>query len=596
MEKYYENKRLVLASLITIGAVGTAGYLWYSSRSGEDAAASTPSGKSKSKSKSKNNKKKKSGSKKNPLSHGFETARDSPESPLYPVIDDWDKVEKLGETERRELAEELKLAGNVAFTAKKFDQALDMYTQAIKCYNKDAIYYSNRAAVWGSLKDYENVIKDTNSALKLRPDYIKCYTRRAVGYEHLKNFREAVMDYTAACILQNFEDDNVGNSVDRTLKAVAEQRVEKEGNATKNDFPSANFIRAYLQSYHRRELPEHITQSSEEGSSDYELKLAFDAIAKENQESYKQAYEHIKKAIEIGFASTKEGKESEALAYEYLATFEFLCNESDKALQSINHSLSIQRTVSAYLKRSAIHIEGARLGDSEADFERARALDPENPDIYYQLAQVSFLQSEWTTAAENYKRSIALDDSFILAHIQLAVTEYRQEKTEAAKKRFVDLIKKYPNDPFVYNYYGEILLDLKDIDGAIKMFDKAFELEKSKSVAAINVLPLVNKSLAVAQRAETPADIEKAVNICEQAFTIDPLSDVAVGTLAQYALQQGRTTQAIELFEKNAKLARTLPEQIQAYTFAEAARTQYRIALERPVVRTHLEALSRSRR
>jgi import receptor subunit TOM70 len=78
-----------------------------------------------------------------------------------------------------------------------------------------------------------------------------------------------------------------------------------------------------------------------------------------------------------------------------------------------------------------------------------------------------------------------------------------------------------------------------------------------------NVLPLVNKSLAIFQWKQ---DIVQAESLCKEALQIDPDCDVAVATLAQLSLQQGKIDEAIGWFEKSARLARTEGELVNAIT------------------------------
>jgi import receptor subunit TOM70 len=78
-----------------------------------------------------------------------------------------------------------------------------------------------------------------------------------------------------------------------------------------------------------------------------------------------------------------------------------------------------------------------------------------------------------------------------------------------------------------------------------------------------NVLPLVNKSLAIFQWKQ---DVGQAEALCKEALEIDPDCDVAVATLAQLSLQQGRIDEAIPWFERSAKLSRTEGELINAIT------------------------------
>lgn len=581
---FEQNRTAIVAGLATLAVVG--GLFYYSQL--PLTVVQTP------KSSKKKNKKKKSSSKKASSDahslHGFALEKVDASGPEYPVIDDSAKLKPLSEADRKELGDALKVAGNYAFNKKQSEKALEFYSKAIECNPNDAIYYSNRAAVYGQLGENEKVVEDATKALDIRPDYVKCFSRRGVAYEKLQNYSEAVMDFTAACILSNFEDDNLGKAVDRVLRLQAEQVIKERfgEDSTSKDYPSPTFISSYLSSFHKRELPQSVVDA-EEGTGEYDLKLAFEAMDKENLESYKQATKYLEDAISKGLGSP----EAEALAYEYRATFRFLLNDQKGAMEDIAKSLEIHPTAQAMIKQSSLNVEMGRLDEADRDFKEASKLDPKCADIHYQLAQLDFLQQNWPSAVKNYEQAIELDDSFLLAHIQLAVTKYRMGQQEVAKRKFQKLIEKYPDNSNAHNYYGEILLDLGNVQDAIAEFDKAIELENKKKTAAISVLPLINKSLALVQAASSASDLDKGVELCRKAIAIDPASDIAIGTLAQFCLQQGKIKEAIELFERNASLARTKPEQIQAMTFAEAARTQHRIATERPILRERLEILSR---
>lgn len=78
-----------------------------------------------------------------------------------------------------------------------------------------------------------------------------------------------------------------------------------------------------------------------------------------------------------------------------------------------------------------------------------------------------------------------------------------------------------------------------------------------------NVLPLVNKALAIFQWKQ---DMAAAEALCKEALSIDEECDVAVATAAQLSLQQGKIPEAIKWFEQSAKLARTEAEMTAAIT------------------------------
>jgi mitochondrial import receptor subunit TOM70 len=76
-------------------------------------------------------------------------------------------------------------------------------------------------------------------------------------------------------------------------------------------------------------------------------------------------------------------------------------------------------------------------------------------------------------------------------------------------------IKNFEKVPDVYNYYGELLLDQGKFQEAIEKFDTAMEMEKLSKPMAMNVLPLINKALALFQQKQDFAEAEK---LCEKAL------------------------------------------------------------------------------
>jgi import receptor subunit TOM70 len=67
----------------------------------------------------------------------------------------------------------------------------------------------------------------------------------------------------------------------------------------------------------------------------------------------------------------------------------------------------------------------------------------------------------------------------------------------------------------------------------------------------------------------------QAEKLCNDALAIDPDCDVAVATLAQLSLQQGKIDEAIKWFEKSGRLARTEGELANAITCKFARQVTY---------------------
>lgn len=76
-------------------------------------------------------------------------------------------------------------------------------------------------------------------------------------------------------------------------------------------------------------------------------------------------------------------------------------------------------------------------------------------------------------------------------------------------------MKNFEKVPDVYNYYGELLLDQQKYQEAIEKFDRAVEMEQKERLTGMNVLPLINKALALFQWKQ---DFSAAEDLCQKAL------------------------------------------------------------------------------
>lgn len=139
----------------------------------------------------------------------------------------------------------------------------------------------------------------------------------------------------------------------------------------------------------------------------------------------------------------------------------------------------------------------------------------DDPDIYYHRAQLHFIKGEFAEAAKDYQKSIDLDPKFIFSHIQLGVTQYKMGSIASSMATFRRCMKNFDKVPDVYNYYGELLLDQGKYSEAIEKFESAIEMEKQEKPTSMNVLPLINKALAIFQEKSDFAEAEK---LCQKAL------------------------------------------------------------------------------
>ncbi|XXH03509.1 hypothetical protein Hte_009914 [Hypoxylon texense] len=516
------------------------------------------------------------------------------EQPKAPTVEPTDELPEINETtvatfsdeQRREYALQLKNAGNKAYGSKDYPKAIDLYTKAILC-KSDSIFYSNRAACYNALSLWEKVVEDTTAAINLDPTYVKALNRRANAYEHLSQFSESLLDYTASCIIDEFRTESSTNAVERLLKKVAEQKAEEIiKSKDPKKLPSPTFVSNYIQSFRSKPRPAGLEDDVDlpESSGKGQLQIGLKSMEKKTHEGYEEAATAFEKALEYGNLG-----EHEALVYNLRGTFRNLRGSHEQALQDMDKSIELDPSYTqSYVKRASMHLEMGDRDSAAADLEQALKQNDSDPDIYYHRAQLHFIHGEFQDAAKDYQKSIDLDPSFIFSHIQLGVTQYKMGSVASSMATFRRCVKNFEKVPDVYNYYGELLLDQNNFDEAIQKFDKAMEMEKQTKPMAMNVLPLINKALTLFQQKSDFAEAEK---LCEKALIIDPECDIAVATMAQLYLQQGKITDALKYFERAAELARTPGEIVNALSYAEATRTQIQVQEKYPQLAAKLQGM-----
>lgn len=72
---------------------------------------------------------------------------------------------------------------------------------------------------------------------------------------------------------------------------------------------------------------------------------------------------------------------------------------------------------------------------------------------------------------------------------------------------------------------------------------------------------------------------------------VDPECDIAVATLAQLLLQEGKVPEALKYFERASEMARTEAEVINAISYAEATRAQLEVQERFPKLAMKLAAM-----
>ena len=135
---------------------------------------------------------------------GKKSDEDSPES-------------KMLIEEAKKHAEKEKAAGNDHFKAKRWNEAVECYTRAMKYDSSNSVYPANRAMCYLKLGKIEDAEKDCTTALRLDPKYTKAYYRRATARKQQGKYVLALDDLN---LLLRYEPEN--------KQAIEEKRIINE--------------------------------------------------------------------------------------------------------------------------------------------------------------------------------------------------------------------------------------------------------------------------------------------------------------------------------------------------------------------------------
>lgn len=134
--------------------------------------------------------------------------------------------------------------------------------------------------------------------------------------------------------------------------------------------------------------------------------------------------------------------------------------------------------------------ESGNFEDARAALEEASLIEPNNPEILNKLAFVSAKTGQRLQAIELYERSLELDENDDLTHNAIASLyrlELAYERSQDHYQKALEIDDTYAQT--FYNY-GNLLVDMGEIDEARTMYKRALELQSDFSQAREALLSL----------------------------------------------------------------------------------------------------------
>jgi len=121
-----------------------------------------------------------------------------------------------------EAAEAARQEGNELFKAGKFADAIVKYSDAMKRNPKDHVPYSNRAACYQKLMEWQLALKDAEQCVAMEPTFVKGWSRKAGIHYFLKEYHKAMDSYNEILKLEP-ENEEAKNGLDSVIHMVNTQ-------------------------------------------------------------------------------------------------------------------------------------------------------------------------------------------------------------------------------------------------------------------------------------------------------------------------------------------------------------------------------------
>ncbi|CAI5727143.1 unnamed protein product [Peronospora effusa] len=515
-------------------------------------------------------------------------------------------VENVGEQEATLATKQYK-AGD-------YEGAIDLYSVAIsKCEQQhplDArnlkVMYSNRAAAYEKLQDYDNVVADCTMALSLDNRHPKSYLRRAKARANMGDLRGSLVDYVCLLVIseekQEQVDENLAQEISRIHSEITAKEIEDAQQNKQNPIrylPDQFFVTSYYSSFHPSDDENDIVadKSSEECTIELEaletgddvraqrsLLLTKRGLALKKEKDYDMAAKDLDAACRIG----QPEDEAYYTAQIENGTYHHLRGEFELARKSFEKALAAKpHSIFAKIRMGGLCFDQKDLKMALEWFDKALAEKSECSTAYFHRGQLHSIdvspdgtsnESSMAAARSDLEKCISIAPDFAMAYIQLGVTHARNGNFQGAIEYLTTAARITPDVPEIYNYLGETYMQMLQVPGSAvdlktveEMFEKAVELDPSYPMAYIN-----QGNLLVQKGTEYG---HQALGLFEKAVEMCPRSKFAYCHLAQVYMAMQEYSRAIEQIDKAVAFAFSKDEFNELFAIRVTAETHQQASL-----------------
>jgi Flp pilus assembly protein TadD len=138
----------------------------------------------------------------------------------------------------------------------------------------------------------------------------------------------------------------------------------------------------------------------------------------------------------------------------------------------------------AYQLMGALHLQGGKLPDAEADFQKATDLEPNLTRAYFALGMCRNYLAKYTDAEAALLKGLELDPQSADGHYELAKTYWNLQRWQDSETHAQKAVSLKPDLAGAHVLEGDLALQKRDMPGALKEYKEAVRLDPKGPMAA----------------------------------------------------------------------------------------------------------------
>jgi serine/threonine protein kinase/tetratricopeptide (TPR) repeat protein len=379
--------------------------------------------------------------------------------------------------------------GNQALAAKKADEAIAAFSEALRLDPHSALAFTGRAAAYWKKKDSVRALADLNEALRIDPKHAAAYDVRGQVFADQKKYEQAYSDFTEALR----HDEKLAEAY---LHRGQVHQAGKHFDKALADFSAALKLKKLFLAYFHRGVIHKLRNDSD------------------------LALEDFTEALRLEGPDVDQHDDAHADAHNERGLLLLNKDKLDEALEEFNAVIKVRANVAAvFNNRGLIYKKKGVFDKAEENFTRAVQLAPTSPIPQTNRGEINLLKGKFPEAVKDCTGALAKDRQFWLAH-QIRGRAYSQTKDwDAALKDFNDAITLGGKTWQGYYYRGVVYQDGKtDSTRAIQDFTEAIARLPRDVKELIHADVYYRRGKAYRAKAE----FDHVLRDCTAALGIDP--------------------------------------------------------------------------